>query len=107
MAVHVLHALARGLAVLHGDVEGLGAVEPGEGALHARHGEEQVGDFVRGEVRQARAEAQRADEDVAREEGFEVYQGEGVGCCVEDLGGGVSWRCSRMGQAEGKGVLGR
>jgi hypothetical protein len=32
----------------------------------------------------------RGDENVAREEGFEVYEGEGVGGCVEDLPGFLS-----------------
>lgn len=35
-----------------------------------------------------------ADEDVAGDEGFEVYEGEGVGCCEEDLCG-VSYAVMR------------
>lgn len=35
----------------------------------------------------------RGDEDVAREEGFEVYEGECCGGCVEDLPFVSAWGC--------------
>ena len=59
----------------------------GKHALDALDGGEEVSDFGEGEVGQALVGAEWADEDVAREEGFEVDEGEGVGGFEEDLGG--------------------
>jgi hypothetical protein len=56
-----------------------------EHALHALDGGEEVCSCGRGEVGEAAVRAQRADEDVAGEEGLEVDDGEGVGGCEEDL----------------------
>lgn len=83
--MHVWHALSRRLTVLHRDVESIRFVNSLEGALDACYGEEEVGDFVLGEVGEAGFDAEGRDEDMAREEGFEVYEREGVGCGVEDL----------------------
>lgn len=69
------------------NVERRRAVEALERALHARDGEEEVGEFGRGEVGEEFVLRERADEDVAGQEGLEVYEREGVGGCVEDLRG--------------------
>jgi hypothetical protein len=53
--------------------------------LDALDGQEEIGELWRGEVCQAAVGGQRADEDVARQEGLEVDQGEGMRCCEEDL----------------------
>ena len=57
-------------------------------ALHALHGREQVGQLGGRQVRQAAVRAQRADQDVARQQRLEVDEGEGVGRREEDLAGG-------------------
>jgi hypothetical protein len=46
-------------------------------------------DFGRGEVVQTGNNAAGGDEDVAWQEGLEVYEGVGEGCDVEDLAGSV------------------
>ena len=53
--------------------------------MDPRDGLEEVGEFRWGEVGEAGEHAVRGDEDVAREEGFEVYEGECCGGRVEDL----------------------
>jgi hypothetical protein len=59
----------------------------GQHALDALDGREEVGHLRGGEVREAAVGEERADEDVARQKGLEVDQGEGVGGCEEDLEG--------------------
>ncbi|KAH9845116.1 hypothetical protein Tdes44962_MAKER06835 [Teratosphaeria destructans] len=78
MHMHVRHALARGLAILHGHVERVRAVHPLQRALEPPHGQEEVRGFVRREVGEVRFDGERGDEDVAGEEGFEVHEREGV-----------------------------
>jgi hypothetical protein len=50
---------------------------------------------------------QRAYEDVAGQEGFEVYETEGEGGFVEDLCKGVSCGWMREGQRRGRGQRGK
>lgn len=100
------NALTRRLAILHGDIEGVGFVEAFERALDASHGEEEVGDFGGREVGEARFDAEGRDEDVAREERFEVYESEGVGGCVEDLPFCFPFSCWWMTRGEMRDVLG-
>lgn len=83
--MHVRHALPSLCAILNRNVEGRRAVEALERALHACDGEEEVGELGRGQVGEEFVPRERADEDVAGQEGFEVYEREGVGGCVEDL----------------------
>jgi hypothetical protein len=83
--MHVRHALPRRRAVLHRYIEGFRAVDALERALHARYGLKEVGDFEGAEVGEVGMDGEGGDEDVAWEERFEVYEGEGVGGCVEDL----------------------
>ena len=79
MAVHMWHTLPRRLAVLDRDVEGFGVVYPCQGALDFSHGVEEVADLLAAEVGEPGLDAQGRDEDVAGEEGLEVYEGEAVG----------------------------
>lgn len=81
---------------MHGDVEGSGGagwgvggreVLPGQHALDELDRGEEVGEFEGGEGGQAPVGVEGADEDVPREEGFEVDEAEGVGGCEEDLVG--------------------
>ena len=85
MHMHMWHALPRRLTILHGYIESIRAVDALESALHAGYGLEEVGDFGGREVREVWAHVEGGDEDVAREEGFEVYEGECCGGRVEDL----------------------
>ena len=85
--MHMRHALPRRLAVLHRYIERIRAVDALESALHARHGLEEVGDFGGREVGEVRAHVQGRDEDVARQQGFEVYEREGERGGMEDLPG--------------------
>lgn len=55
--------------------------------MDPRYREEQVADLVFGEVGEVLLAAQGRDEDMAREERFEIDESEGVGSCVEDLPG--------------------
>ena len=79
------HALPRRFAVLHRYIERVRAVDALESALHARHGLEEVGDFGGREVGEVWAHVQGRDEDVPRQEGFEVYEREGERGGVKDL----------------------
>lgn len=88
--VDVGHGLACFGAVLEGNVERAAAaavdkVVPSQHLLHALHRGEQIRHFRGGQVGQALVGRQGADEDVAGQEGLEVDEGEGVGCCEEDL----------------------
>lgn len=85
MAMHMRHALPRRLPILNRDIERLGLIYPLQRPLHARNGEEEVADLIAGKVREVWFHGEGGDEDVAWEEGFEVYEREGVGGCVEDL----------------------
>lgn len=76
MTVHMRHALPRGFSILHRDVESFGFVNALESPLDARNGEEEVADFVLGEVGEMRLAAERRDEDVSRQKRFEVYERE-------------------------------
>jgi len=84
---------------LHRYIESFGAVDALESELHARYRLEEVGDFGGGEVGEVWVDFEGGDEDVAREEGFEVYEGEGEGGCVEDLHvpGLLSWEVVGVG----------
>jgi hypothetical protein len=84
--MHMPHALPRVDPVLNRYVERTGP----ENSLHASadklDGPEEVGGLGGCEVAEAGDGAVGADEDVPREEGLEVYEGEGEGGEVEDLG---------------------
>lgn len=92
MDVHVRDRLARVGAVLERDGEAagcevrrIGKVELREKLLRELHGGEEIGCFGGGEVQQAAVRLERADEDVAGEEGLEVDEAVGMGRCEEDL----------------------
>jgi hypothetical protein len=84
--------LSRLGAVLQGDgeaagrgVRGVREVEPREELLGELDGGEEVGCFGGREVQEAGVRLERADEDVAWEEGLEVDEAVRVRCCQEDL----------------------
>lgn len=85
MTMHMRYALSRRLAILHRYIECFGAVHPFQRPLHARHGQEEIGDFVLGEVGQVGFYGQRTHQDMAREKGLQIDEREGVGGFVEDL----------------------
>jgi hypothetical protein len=64
-------------------------VVAGQHALDALHGGKQVGQLGRREVGQAAVRAQRAHQDVPRQQRLEVDEGEGVGGLEEDLARGL------------------
>lgn len=86
VGMHMGHALAGVGAVLDGNVQGRGTEEALHGARDALHGQEEVLDLGGGQVMEARNDAARRDEDVARKQRLEIDQGEGQRCEVEDLG---------------------
>lgn len=85
------HTLSRIHAVLDGDIQTTRAVDALDHCTHAPHGEEEVACFGRGEVGDSGHDAERGDQDVAGEDWFEVYEGEGLGGLVEDLVVVSSW----------------
>ncbi len=44
------YALARCLAILHGDIEGIGFVQALESSLNPSHRQEEIGDLVFGQI---------------------------------------------------------
>lgn len=70
------YALSSSFSILYSDIESFGFVDALECPLDARNGEEEVADFVLGEVGEMRFAAERRDEDVSRQKRFEVYERE-------------------------------
>lgn len=83
--MHMRHALSCRLTILHRNIESFGAIHPFQRPLHTRHGQEEIRDFVLGEVGKVGFYGQGTHKDMAREEGFQVDEREGVGGFVEDL----------------------
>jgi hypothetical protein len=96
------HTLASIYAILNSDVES-GGIED------ALDGQEEVLDFGRREVVQAGNNAAGGDENVAWQEGLEVYEGVGEGCDVKDLAGSVysMWCLSLSAVQQQRAYLGR
>jgi hypothetical protein len=84
--VHMHHALPRIQPILDRHVQRARCVHPLQHARHALHADEQVSGFGGGQVAQTGDAAERRDEDVTRQDGLEVDEGEGVRRQVEDLG---------------------
>lgn len=85
MRMHMRHALARVRPVLHRDIQTRRAVHALHHPSDPLHSKEKIGRLGGGQVRDAGNAAARGNEDVAWEDGFEVYEGEGEGRYVEDL----------------------
>lgn len=92
MHVHVRDGLPRVNAVLKrdveatgGDVRGVGKVELREDLLNELHSCEKICCFGGREIQETAVRLQRADEDVAWEDGLEVDEAIRMGSCDEDL----------------------
>ncbi|KAL1975942.1 hypothetical protein VTN31DRAFT_4334 [Thermomyces dupontii] len=85
MRMDMRHALARIDAVLNGDVEARRTVHPLDHPRHFTHRQKQVRGFGWRKVRNARDDAVRAYEDMAREDWFEVHESKGERGLVKDL----------------------
>lgn len=83
--MHMRHTLPRLRPVLHSDIQTRRAVHALNHPSDPLHGKEEIARFGGGQVRNAGNAPARGNEDVAREDGFEVYKGEGERCEVEDL----------------------
>lgn len=89
--MHMRHALPRFDPVLNRNVQTTRAVDALDHPPHAPDSEEEVAGFGGCEVGNAGGDAARGDEDVAREDGFEVYKGVGEAGEVEDLAFCISY----------------
>ena len=87
------HALPSIYTILDGDIESCSIEDTLDHTRDALNSEEKVLDLGGREVVQTGDNAARRDEDVAWEEGLEVYEGVGEGRAVEDLTGSAYSIC--------------
>ncbi|KAF4260712.1 hypothetical protein KXW98_005888 [Aspergillus fumigatus] len=102
--MHMRHTLPRLRPVLHSDIQTRRAVHALNHPSDPLHGKEEIARFGGGQVRNAGNAPARGNEDVAREDGFEVYKGEGEWDGRDlYLGGDEEWAEVDLGAFEGGG----
>jgi hypothetical protein len=101
--MHMRHALPRLRPVLHSNIETRRTVHALNHPSDALHGEEEITRLGGGQVCDAGNAPARGNEDVAWEDGLEVYEREGEWREVEDLGCDEEWTEVDLGAFEGGG----